>query len=88
MDGDEKESDKFYSKLQHILNRINQNDYRYIILLRDFNARIGNTKVDQSISIFGEYVCNHNGVGLIDFKAMNTFFNYKHSHKFTWEAEV
>ena len=50
------------------------------------------TKIEQNIGIFGEETCNRNGSYLIDFvlynqlKVMNSFFDHKDSHKFTWEA--
>jgi exonuclease III len=90
VEGEEEESDKFYQKLQTILNKINKNDT--VMLMGDFNARVGNSKIEQCIGTFGEQTCNRNGIKLIDFvvcnqlKIMNTMFDHKDSHKFTWEA--
>jgi hypothetical protein len=52
VEGEEEESDKFYQKLQTILNKINKNDM--IRLMDDFNARVGNSKIEQYIDISGE----------------------------------
>lgn len=90
IEGENEENDEFYLNLQNILNKVNQNDF--IMIIGDFNARIGNSKIDTNIGIFGEQTRNNNGSRLIDFvsfnqlKVMNSFFNHKDSHKFTWEA--
>jgi exonuclease III len=52
VEGEEEESDKFYEKLQTFLNKINKNDM--IMLMGDFNARVGNSKIEQCIGTFGE----------------------------------
>jgi hypothetical protein len=58
----------------------------------DFNARIGRNKVKGNIGTFGETVCNNNGIKLRDFvlynnmKIMNTIFQHKDPHKYTWSA--
>jgi hypothetical protein len=64
-----------------------------ITIMGDFNARVGNTKIHNNIGHHGENTCNRNGKKeLIDFvafnnmKIMNTFFQHKNSHKFTWAA--
>jgi hypothetical protein len=61
------------------LNKINKNDF--IMIMGDFNAGIGKTKIEQNIGLFGEETCNRNGSYLIDFvlynqlKVMNSFFD-------------
>jgi hypothetical protein len=63
-----------------------------IILMGDFNARIGNSISTRNIGAFGETTCNSNGVKLRDLalyndlKIMNTFFQHKDAHKCTWSA--
>ena len=90
VEGEEEENDKFYASLQKIVSKVNKSDM--LIIMGDFNARVGNTKIEQYVGIHGEETCNRNGNRLIDFtiynhlKIMNTMFEHKDSHKFTWEA--
>ena len=58
IEGEEDES-TFYNKLQQTLNKIDKSDF--IMIMGDFNARIGNTKIEQNIGIFGEETYNRNG---------------------------
>jgi endonuclease/exonuclease/phosphatase family metal-dependent hydrolase len=63
-----------------------------VILMGDFNARSGNYKSTGNIGTFGKTTCNINGVKLRDLvlyndlKIMNTFFQHKDAHKYTWSA--
>jgi hypothetical protein len=58
----------------------------------DFNARVGNIKIHSIIGPNGENTCNRNGKRLIDFviynnmKIMNSWFQHKDSHTYTWSA--
>ena len=78
IEGEEDES-TFYNKLQQTLNKIDKSDF--IMIMGDFNAGIGKTKIEQNIGLFGEETCNRNGSYLIDFvlynqlKVMNSFFD-------------
>jgi exonuclease III len=69
VEGEEEESDKFYQKLQTISNKINKN--YMIMLVGDFNVRVGNSKIEQCIGTFGKQTCNRNGIKLIDFVVYN-----------------
>jgi hypothetical protein len=57
VEGEEEESDKLYEKLQTFLNKINKNYTSMIMLMDDFNARVGNSKIEQCIGTFGEQTC-------------------------------
>jgi len=63
-----------------------------IILVGDFNGRIGNQPIPEYIGPYGEKATNHNGATLKDFcafnklKITNSFYRHKDIHKFTWEA--
>jgi hypothetical protein len=76
--------------LYNAIKNLNKNDM--IMLMGDFNARVGNSKIEECIDTFGEQTCNRNGIKLIDFvvynelKILNTMSDYNDSHKFTWEA--
>ncbi|GFG36537.1 hypothetical protein Cfor_09350 [Coptotermes formosanus] len=83
-------NEEFYETLQKILDKVNKN--YYITLVGDMNVRAGNNRVANVVGTNGETTLNSNGRKLIDFctfnnlKIMNTFFNHKEIHKFTWEA--
>jgi hypothetical protein len=53
---------------------------------------VGNRSINKNIGTFGEQTVNKNGMRLIDFavynnlRIMNTFFNHKNIHKYTWLA--
>jgi hypothetical protein len=58
---EEREGDtiKFYKILQNTIDKVNKNDY--IILARDFNARVGNTAIQGVVRTMGEQLLNTNG---------------------------
>jgi exonuclease III len=90
VEGKEEENDQFYKLLQKIIDKVNESDM--VILMGDFNARIVNNKSTGNIGTFGEKRCNNNGVKLRhlvlynDLKIMNTFFQHKDVHKYTWSV--
>jgi endonuclease/exonuclease/phosphatase family metal-dependent hydrolase len=68
------------------------NESNIVILMGDFNARIWNNKSTGNTGTIGETTCNNNGVKqsyLVlynDLNIMNTFFQPKDAHKYTWSA--
>jgi exonuclease III len=88
--GNEDENDSFYKLLQKILDKINKSNM--IAIMEDFNATVGNIKIHNNIGPNGENTCNRNGKRLIHFalynnmKIMNSRFQHKDSHKYTWSA--
>lgn len=80
--------DSFFEKLTSILDTVgNRKD---VVLMGDFNGRIGKKTGDRIVGQHGEDVINDNGVRLIevchqyDLKIMNGFFDHKEIHKYTW----
>jgi hypothetical protein len=53
------ESETFYNTLQQILNKTNESDM--VTIMRDFNARVINTKTHNNTGHQGENTCNRNG---------------------------
>lgn len=78
----------FYEELQAALDNVGDN--REIIMLGDFNARVGCKIGDKVVGKFGEIQRNDNGEKLIDLctqnnlKITNGFFEHKHIHRYTW----
>ncbi|XP_055384192.1 uncharacterized protein LOC129613898 [Condylostylus longicornis] len=82
------EKDAFYTELQKVIDKIPPRDE--IILLGDFNARVGNDAVRGIKQRFNESEMNDNGERLTQFCAQNelrinnTFFDHKLQHKYTF----
>jgi exonuclease III len=89
-EGKEEESITFYETLQKIINRVPKNDF--FVLMGDLNAQVGNSRLGNYRGRHGENIINKNGDKLLDFvsynhlKIMNTFFEHKDSHQYTWSA--
>lgn len=85
----EEERTSFYETLQKTIDAIPQNET--VILLGDFNARVGNTIIPGVKQKFNENITNENGELLIDFcsqnefRINNTFFKHKIQHKYTFQ---
>lgn len=84
--------DKFYNDLTDVVCRV-RNDQK-IIMLGDFNARIGNRNriFGKVAGKFGENMDpNRNGVRILDFcqatglAITNSFFKHRRIHQVTWE---
>ena len=82
----------FYSQLQEVVDRAPRGDK--VVVLGDFNAKVGNDveECNGVIGRHGEGVKNDSGSRLLRFSAenefsiMNTHFEHKEIHKFTWEC--
>lgn len=85
----EAERTSFYETLQETIDTIPRNET--VILMGDFNARVGNTIIPGVKQRFNEDVTNENGELLIDFcsqnelRINNTFFKHKEQHKYTFQ---
>ena len=86
----EEVKDQFYEELTRTLNSVSRHDK--LILLGDFNARIGNN-YDVWSGVIGRHglgKVNANGLYLLnlcatfDLSITNTFFQLKSKHKTTW----
>ena len=72
------------------LNSVNKTDY--LVVCRDFNARVGKQPIGKILGTNSENIVNENGKLLInfptlnEFKTKNTFFRHKEIHKYTWSA--
>ena len=85
----QEERENFYTDLQNTLDKIPIPDE--VIILGDFNARIGNEVIAGIKHRFNEETLNENGETLIHFCAQNelrinnTFYPHKIQHKWTFE---
>ena len=91
-DRDSDTKDGFYAQLQEVVERAPREDK--VVVLADFNARVGNDVEEWNgvIGKHGEETRNESGTRLLRFSAenefsiMNTHFEHKEIHKFTWEC--
>ena len=82
--------DQFYEDLDNIINKIPETEH--IILLGDFNARVGaeHSSWPDCLGHFGVGKMNDNGQRLLELCSLrklcitNTFFNTKPQHKVSW----
>ena len=82
--------DAFYSQLDEAIKHITKNEA--LILLGDFNARVGNDQGSwpNCLGHFGASKCNENGQRLLELCtnhnlcSTNTFFGVKLRHRFSW----
>ncbi|XP_056639351.1 craniofacial development protein 2-like [Diorhabda sublineata] len=85
----QEETDSFYDELQITMDKIPKQDE--IMILGDFNGRIGNEVISGIKNRFNEKTLNSNGEQLIQFCAHNelrinnTFYPHKQQHKYTFE---
>ncbi|XP_030754777.1 craniofacial development protein 2-like [Sitophilus oryzae] len=83
------ERKSFYNQLQNTIQSL-PSDQQKILILGDFNARIGNQIIPGIKQRFNENVLNDNGELMIDLctfnklRINNTFYDHKEQHKFTF----
>ena len=87
-DADITVKDSFFNKLTGVVEIVNQR--KEIIMLGDFNGRIGKMNGSLVVGKYGEETVNDNGRRLIDLcestslKILNGFFPHKRIHQYTW----
>jgi len=83
--------EEFYETLQDQIDKISKNDY--IVVARDYNARVGNIPIDGILGTNGEITTKNNGHKLKEFASVNglqitnIFFRHKEIHKMMWSAQ-
>ena len=89
-EGKTEQTEEFYETLQDQIDKISKNDY--IVVARDYNARVGNIPIDGILGTNGEITTKSSGHKLKEFasvnelKITNTFFRHKEIHKMMWSA--
>ncbi|GFS48612.1 craniofacial development protein 2 [Trichonephila inaurata madagascariensis] len=80
--------DAFQEDLKNVLKKIKKQ--HELIMLGDFNSKVGVSKISKVVGNFGNSEVNTNGRRLIDLceeyhlKIQNTFFDHEDIHKYTW----
>ena len=93
-DHDDDELEEFYASIQNALENTDKKDIK--IVMGDFNAKVGkeNNTWNGIIGHHGYGVMNERGERLLQFcllnklGIMNTWFEHKDAHKWTWAAPV
>ena len=92
-DSEEGVKDSFYYSLEELVTKVPKGDQ--LVLMGDLNARVGRDEKSWK-GVIGrqeEETLNRNGRRLLDFCAvhelviLNTIFQHKEIHKFTWESK-
>ena len=89
-DHPEKEVEEFYSQIEEALKQTNSQDM--VIILGDFNAKVGKTATSTSIGKYGLGKTNERGELLIGFcekhqlTIMNTIFKQPERRLYTWKS--
>ena len=84
----QEEKDLFYNQLQEVCDQSPIDSD--IVIMGDLNGHIGSNRIDGVIGEFGIGEQNMEGEMLIDFcvrnnlAIMNTYFQHRDSHKYTW----
>ena len=92
-DSAEEMKTSFYDSLEELLASVSKSDQ--LVVMGDFNARVGRdvTTWDGVIGSYGEEVKNRNGQKLLGLCAtnelvvLNTIYQHKDIHKYTWESK-
>ncbi|KAF8767856.1 Craniofacial development protein 2 like protein [Argiope bruennichi] len=80
--------DRFQSDFKNELKKVKRE--HELIILGDFNSKVGISTTSKIVGKFGDKEINNNGRRLIDvceefkLKIQNTFFDHEDIHKYTW----
>lgn len=80
--------DSFQNNLKSIVENVDKE--HELVILGDFNSRVGVDKNSSVVGSYGEPEINNNGRRLtelckyLNLKIQNTFFNHEDKHKYTW----
>ena len=83
--------DVFYEKLQSVVDKTPRGEK--LVILGDLNARVGNNNDGwkEVLGTHGDVTRNGNGKRLLEFcmanDIMNSWFQHKEIHKYTWKNE-
>jgi exonuclease III len=91
-DAKEEEKDQFYETLDQVIA-----DFRKgrecLVVMGDFNGKVGNNKEEDTVGPFGLGVQNDNGERVVNFSKRhklfitNTWFQQRRSAQYTWRSE-
>ena len=80
--------EEFYKDVTKVLDQISNR--KQVLMLGDFNGRIGQRRFDAVVGPYGEATLNDNGERLIELcyqhslRIQNSWFAHKDIHRFTW----
>ena len=91
-DRDNNTKEQFYASLQEVVDKAPRGDK--VVVMGDLNASVGNNvaRWEGVIGKQGEDVENDSGILLLSFsaengfKVLNTFYEHKEIHKYTWKC--
>jgi len=90
-DASQTETDEFYSELENVA-KLQKKYQDCLIVMGNFNGKVGDIKEDNIVGPFGLGQRNDNGQSVIDYcrksnlMIANTWFQTKESNRYTWTA--
>lgn len=90
-DADEEEKDQFYERLDQVIQEYKKGR-ECLVVMGDFNGKVGNDKEEDTIGPFGVGVRNDNGERIVNLSkrhnlfVTNTWFQQKRSAQHTWTS--
>ena len=90
-DDKEEEKDRFYERLDQVIAEYRKGR-ECVVVMGDFNGKVGDSKVDDTVGPFGLGERNDNGERVVEFCkrhnlfATNTWFQQKRSAQWTWKS--
>src|SRR6266516_6581215 len=89
VDAVEDEKDRFYERLDQVIGEYRKGR-ECLVVMGDFNGKVGNNKEEDTVGPFGVGVRNDNGERVVNFCkrhnlfVTNTWFQQKKSAQHTW----
>ena len=90
-DDKEEEKDRFYERLDQVIAEYRKGR-ECVVVMGDFNGKVGDSKEDDTVGPFGLGERNDNGERVVEFCkrhnlfATNTWFQQKRSAQWTWKS--
>ena len=85
------EVEKCYGKVEKVMTQLNTGKNRQVVIMRDFNGRIGCKELNGITGKYGNNEINRNGRSFVEFceklVAKNTFLSIKKSKNYTWKSD-
>ena len=90
-DADEEEKDQFYERVDQVIQEYKKGR-ECLVVMGDFNGKVGNDKEEDTVGPFGVGVRNDNGERIVNLSkrhnlfVTNTWFQQKRSAQHTWTS--
>ena len=93
MSAKKEEVEKCYGKVEKVLTQMSTGKNRQVVIMGDFNGRIGCNEINGITGKYGNHETNRNGRSFVEFcekrklVANNTFLSIKKIKNYTWKSD-